>query len=115
LSSFSASAYTVTGVLPAPFGYGGSREDLLPLVVIALTFSRLVAIGRVEANWANCNFTFLLKIIYSLTVEEKLFILALILSMILSLQASLFALLSLILTCSEIRSLKDGCLKLEEL
>jgi hypothetical protein len=115
LSSLSASTCTATGILPAPFRYGGSRVDLLSLVVIALTFSRLVATGRVEANWANCNSTFLLKIIYSLTTEEKLFILALILSKILSLQASLLATLSLILAYSEIRSLKDGCFKLEEL
>jgi hypothetical protein len=56
--------------------------------------------GRVETTWANCNSTFLLKIICSLTAEEKLFILALILSKILSLQASLLAMLSLILACS---------------
>jgi hypothetical protein len=40
-------------------------------MVIALTFSRLVAKGRVEANWANCTSIFLLKIICSLTAEEK--------------------------------------------
>jgi hypothetical protein len=70
-SSFSSSAYTITGVLPAPFGYGGSRVDLPPLVVIALTFSWLVATGIAEANWANCNSIFLLKIICFLTAEEN--------------------------------------------
>jgi hypothetical protein len=58
-------------------------------VVIALTFSWLVATGIAEANWANCNSIFLLKIICSLTAEEKLSILALIPSKILSLKASL--------------------------
>jgi hypothetical protein len=74
-----------------------------------------VATGITEANWANCNSIFLLKIICSLIAEEKLSILALIPSKILSLKASLFAMLSLILAYSKIKSLKDSYLKLEEL
>jgi hypothetical protein len=42
---------------------------------MALTFSRLVAKGRAEANWANCNSMFLLKVSWSFMAEEKLFIL----------------------------------------
>jgi hypothetical protein len=48
-------------------------------------------------------------------VKEKLSILAFILSRTLTLKASLFEILSLILICSKIKSLKVGCLGLEEL
>jgi hypothetical protein len=47
--------------------------------------------------------------------EEKLSILVFMFSRILSLNASLLEILSLILTCSKIKSLKSGCLGLEEL
>jgi hypothetical protein len=47
--------------------------------------------------------------------EEKLSILLFMFSKTLSLKASLLEILSLILACSKIRSLKDGCLGLEEL
>jgi hypothetical protein len=53
--------------------------------------------------------------IYSLTAEEKLSILVFILSRILSLKVSLFAMLSLILAYSKIKSLNGGCLELVEL
>jgi hypothetical protein len=82
---------------------------------MALTFSRLVAKGRAEANWANCNSMFLLKVSWSFMAEEKLFILVFIFSRILSLNASLLEIVSLILAYSKIESLKDGCLGLEEL
>jgi hypothetical protein len=42
---------------------------------MALTFSRLVAKGRAEANWANCNSIVLLKLSWSFMAEEKLSIL----------------------------------------
>ena len=48
-------------------------------------------------------------------VEEKLSILVFIFSKTLSLKASFLEILSLILACSKIKSIKDGCLGLEEL
>ena len=48
-SSFSSSCIAAS-VLLVLDGYGGSRVDLPPLVVMALTFSRLVAKGRAVAS-----------------------------------------------------------------
>jgi hypothetical protein len=48
-------------------------------------------------------------------VEEKLSIFVFLLSRTLSLKTSLLEILSLILAYSKIKSLKDGCLELEEL
>ena len=47
--------------------------------------------------------------------EEKLSILVFMFSRTLSLKASFLEIFSLILACSKIKSLKDGCLGLEEL
>jgi hypothetical protein len=79
-------------------------------VDIPLTCSWLVAKYKVETNCAICNSIFLLNFIYSLTTEEKLSNLAFILSTILSLKLSFLEIFSLILACSNINSLKGGCL-----
>jgi hypothetical protein len=42
------------------FGYGGSQVDLPPLMVIALTYSWLVAKGSAVDNCAICDSIFLL-------------------------------------------------------
>ena len=47
--------------------------------------------------------------------EEKLSILVFMFSRTLSLKASFLEIFSLILACSKIKSLKDGCLELKEL
>jgi hypothetical protein len=47
--------------------------------------------------------------------RRKLSILVFMFSRTLSLKASFLEIFSLILTCSKIKSLKDGCLELEEL
>jgi hypothetical protein len=48
-------------------------------------------------------------------VEENLYILVFMFSRTLSLKASFLEIFSLILACSKMKSLKDGCLGLEEL
>jgi hypothetical protein len=79
-------------------------------VDISLTYSWLVAKDKVEANCAICNSIFLLNFICSLTAKEKSSNLAFIPSSILSLKGSFLEIFLLILACSNINSLKGGCL-----
>ena len=58
-TSFSSSCI-VAGVLLVFVGYGGSRVDFPLVVVMALTFSKLVAKGRAVTNWAICHSMLLL-------------------------------------------------------
>ena len=107
-SSSFFSSYTVACVLLVLVRYGRSRVDLPPLVVMALTFSRLVAKGRAVTSWANYESIFLLYLSWSLMAEEKLSILIFIFSKTLSLEACFLEIFSLILASSKIKFLKYG-------
>jgi hypothetical protein len=83
-TSSTSSSSSITGtafvLLDIPFGYRGSYVDLPPLVVILFTCSGLVETSSAADNHAICISIFLLKLSYSFMAEEKVSILAFILS-----------------------------------
>ena len=109
--------------LPTWLGFGGSRVDLPPLVVTALTFSRefsgcsgifpALSTGIAATIWANCVYIILLKLNWFLTEKVKPSIFELIFSIIFSLETSFFMIFSFILACPRTKSFKEGWFELK--